>query len=216
MIVLTFFNPFTLTQNSYFATWVALIASLLVLGDTFSRVGDKFRELSSSHLREDAQAKTLLGLFLASVIVACASIEYVGEGYGQATFGLIAGIVTACTAALMHFLHTKQKIGLLLKKAFAITFFLLWVLATGFLTFDAPFLTTSNGFFATWAAMYFITWYAFLAYGGGDFHLTATVRRSLSFHSMEDTRGNRLESVSHSAAPTPPYASSVSPNSNVA
>lgn len=111
MIVLTFFNPFTTTENSYFAAWVALIASLLILGDQFQRVGDKFRELSQSRIHSDAPAKSLVGFCLACVIVFCSCLEYVGEGVGQATFGMIVAIVSAILAALVYWLTEKGKIG---------------------------------------------------------------------------------------------------------
>ena len=67
MIVLTFFNPFTATTNAYFAAWAALVASLLILGDCFARVGDKFRELSASRVHEDAHAKVRARPFLPAV-----------------------------------------------------------------------------------------------------------------------------------------------------
>ncbi len=111
MIVLTFFNPYTTTENSYFAAWAALIASLLILGDCFTRVGDKFREFSSSRIHQDSHAKPLVGLTIASTIMACATLEYVGEGFGQAVFGLIVGILSACCAAIMYLLTDKGKIG---------------------------------------------------------------------------------------------------------
>ena len=36
--ILTFFSPFTKTSNAFFATWVATLTSILMLGATFTRV----------------------------------------------------------------------------------------------------------------------------------------------------------------------------------
>ena len=62
--------------------------------------------------------------------------------------------------------------------------------------------------------MYFIGWYTYQIFGGGDFELSKSFKRSLSFHPMVDTRANRLDSVSHSASAQPVAA--IPPSNNVA
>lgn len=107
--VLTFFSPYTVTSNAYFAIWVALIASVLILGDSFVRVGDKFREFSSSHIHQDRNAFALLGMSLASIVVFCASIEYVNSGQG--VYGIVIGVLSTCFGVSTYYLSDKQKIG---------------------------------------------------------------------------------------------------------
>lgn len=220
-IVLTFFAPFRGTSNAYFATWAALIASLLVLADTWMAVGDKLRALSTSRIHTDGNARSLVAMTLASILVFFASFEYVGEGVSQGTYALIVSMISACLSALTFFLTEKQKIGLAVKKAIAATLVINWIIAAIILTFDQPFTFTSNGFFGTWFATYFAVTYCWQIFGGGDFELSRGAVRALSFISVEDVReerGERLDSVagpavvSVSSGPAAP----IPPSSNVA
>ena len=61
-------------------------------------------------------------------------------------------------------------------------------IASCILTLGGPFNETGNGFFSTWASMYFIASYTFQIYGGGDFEVTRVLRRSLTMEEVEDGR----------------------------
>jgi len=182
--VLTFFSPFTATSNAYFATWAAFVASVLMCTSAFQRVAAAFGRASS--LREDANVKSLVGLALSSVVVLFSCIEYVGLGDGKAVFGLIAGALSALLAALMYFLVDRKKAGIPLKKAMACLFVLLWVCAAVVLTFDGPFGSTGNGYFATWIAAICSFSFAYQEFVGGELPLTRGLRSSFSFTPMED------------------------------
>ena len=110
-LVLTFFEPFLVTSNAYFAIWAAFIASLLVLGDCFQRVGSAFSSMSTSRIHDDSNAKALIGLSLSSAIVMVASFEFAGMGQGKGTFGITVGILSTTAGALLYYLCDRKKIG---------------------------------------------------------------------------------------------------------
>lgn len=126
--------------------------------------------------------------------------------------------------------------GLLLQKMLAILFFAIWVASAIVLTFDAPFTSTSNGFFGacalplslsyaasqtcftfvaviivdligTWFATFFATMYLYQLFDGGDMNLARGLRQSLSFHHMEDLKTEN--SSAGLAEPIPPSSSNI-------
>ena len=227
-LILTFFNPYTTTGDSYFAAWAALIASLLILKDSFTHIGEKFKQVASMRTRQVPQNQSLAGLAIASSVMTLASLQYIGAGSKAAVFGLIVGLISVVCAIIMKLGTDRGRIGaparaltppphcrcvapsdccfvripcaltsagasavpvgLLVKKVYAITFVFLWFIASCILTLGGPFNETGNGFFSTWASMYFIASYTFQVYGGGDFEVTRVLRRSLTMEEVEDGR----------------------------
>jgi hypothetical protein len=162
----------------------AFVASLLMLGGSFNRVAKAFN--SASVIREDANVKSLVGLALSSAVVVFSTIEFVGLGIGEATFGLVAGIASSVLASLMYILVERNKAGPPLKKATGVLFVLLWLVLCIVLTFDGPFQGTGNGYFGTWFATFCAFSFAYQEFIGGQIPLTSSLRNSFSFAPMND------------------------------
>ena len=204
-IILTFYGPWTTTSVSYFACWIALVASAQACATSFTRVSTVFRSLSataydakvmphtpsasrltpshlrltpshftpySSHLVRTVQVSYLAGVGLASFTLFLASLNYTGEGgafegganyigSALATFGVAAGVVSLVMAFALTYLVDRNKISKLGVKIAAGFLVLLWFAAVAFLTFDAPFEETGNGFFACWCGFAASSAYAY-------------------------------------------------------
>ena len=196
-IILTFYGPWTTTSVSYFACWIALVASAQACATSFTRVSTVFRSLSataydakvmpraypgSSHLTPShlhtphtssvLQVSYLAGVGLASFTLFLASLNYTGEagafegganyiGSALATFGVAAGVVSLVMAFALTYLVDRNKISKLGVKIAAGFLVLLWFAAVAFLTFDAPFEETGNGFFACWCGFAASSAYAY-------------------------------------------------------
>ena len=115
-MILTFFGPFLSTTNGFFATWVATIASLLLLSSTFNRVEHMFRNAQSNALADDDAAKSLIGLAFGSSVVFGASIEPASIGLPFGMFGMSVGIISAVIALVLYILFKKGKLMPALKK----------------------------------------------------------------------------------------------------
>ena len=196
-IILTFYGPWTTTSVSYFACWIALVASAQACATSFTRVSTVFRSLSAtaydakvmprtprpphaSHLHtftshpnlHTSQVSYLAGVGLASFTLFLASLNYTGEagafegganyiGSALATFGVAAGVVSLVMAFALTYLVDRNKISKLGVKIAAGFLVLLWFAAVAFLTFDAPFEETGNGFFACWCGFAASSAYAY-------------------------------------------------------
>ena len=197
-IILTFYGPWTTTSVSYFACWIALVASAQACATSFTRVSTVFRSLSAtaydakvmprarlvrltplalSHLTLHTscvrlQVSYLAGVGLASFTLFLASLNYTGEGgafegganyigSALATFGVAAGVVSLVMAFALTYLVDRNKISKLGVKIAAGFLVLLWFAAVAFLTFDAPFEETGNGFFACWCGFAASSAYAY-------------------------------------------------------
>jgi len=175
-------QPVHTTSNAYFAIWAAFIISLLLLSSSFTRVERAFRSMSS--IRDEVGVKAMLGLCVSSAIVLFSTIEYVAEGIGEATFGLIAAIFSTLLAALLYFLHDRQKVGPRVKKLASLFFVGLWCAGAIVLTFNRPFMLTGNGYFATWIAAFCSVALAYGEFVGGPIPVAGSLRRSFSFKPM--------------------------------
>jgi hypothetical protein len=169
-IILTFYGPWTTTSVSYFACWIALVASAQACATSFTRVSTVFRSLSATAY--DAKVSYLAGVGLASFTLFLASLNYTGEagafegganyiGSALATFGVAAGVVSLVMAFALTYLVDRNKISKLGVKIAAGFLVLLWFAAVAFLTFDAPFEETGNGFFACWCGFAASSAYAY-------------------------------------------------------
>jgi len=146
--VLTFHGPYRTTGNPYFACWAALLCSVLLCADAFTKmkVGiDHLKGASSSYLRE------MFGLFVSSLTLFFASIDFVGSGTGA--YGMSLGIISAVICVLATYLVEAKKIGAPLRKGVSGVLLVLWAAAAVLLTFDSPFTSTGNGYFACWLGL---------------------------------------------------------------
>jgi len=146
--VLTFHGPYRTTGNPYFACWAALLCSLLLCADAFTKmkVGmDQLKGASSSYLRE------MFGLLVSSLTLFFASIDFVGHSTGS--YGMSLGIISAVVTVAATYLVETKKIGAPIRKVVSGLLLVLWTAAAVFLTFDSPFTSTGNGYFACWLGL---------------------------------------------------------------
>jgi len=146
--VLTFHGPYRTTGNPYFACWASLLCSVLLCADAFTKmkVGiDHLKGASSSYLRE------MFGLFVSSLTLFFASIDFVSSGTGA--YGMSLGIISAVICASSTYLVEGKKIGAPLRKGVSGVLLVLWAAAAVLLTFDSPFTSTGNGYFACWLGL---------------------------------------------------------------
>merc|ERR1740130_287322 len=88
--VLTFHGPYRTTGNPYFACWAALICSVMLCADAFTKM-----KVGMDHLKggESAYHREMFGLWVASVTLFFASLDFVSHGTGA--FGVSLGIISA-------------------------------------------------------------------------------------------------------------------------
>lgn len=159
---LTFGSPFTTTGNGYFAAWGCVVVSAMTMGIT----GDAFRSRIEG-------LGSLLGLGGCSVIVIIALIEFVGTEESS-VYAMVVTVFTIVLVAVVlyfekkHALTTKTKMFMRVKFGLLALFALLWLILACLVTFRGPFVTTGNGYFASWAGMvcaFFVTFSAWKELG---------------------------------------------------
>jgi len=180
--------PGNLTIMQAFAIWVAVACSMLMLGALIDRVGTAFQSMSNSPIHADGNAKSLIALTVSSAVVMFASIEFVGQGEGEAIFSLVVGIFSMLFTLLIFYLADRKKIGMRPQQAAASLLLALWCAEISVTTFYRPFNVTGNGFFGSWLALCCSAAFTYQCFVGGDgiTHFGRALTRSLSFHPMTD------------------------------
>ena len=195
--VLTFFEPFNMTSNAYFAIWAAVIASFVAVGTAFSNVGDAFTSLAKLEL--ESGKRLLAGLIIAAFIVLFAAINILITPHwsaysGAGTYALVVGILTDLLGVFLYVMLGKKRASAPLLKGSALLFSVLWMFAVCMLTFaPQPFSVTGNGYFATWAAAGFSLAFAYQQFLGADLPLGSSIRRSFSFKPMTNQVSDAVE-----------------------
>jgi len=153
---LTFSSPFTTTGNGYFAAWACVVTSAMAMGFTADALKDSVKDLGS-----------LMGLCASSVVLIFALIQFVGSGApdsirGESIYAMsVACLTVVLVFGLMYFQkqphgnssdseyrdHSKEG---MVRFGFLSFFALLWLVLACLVTFSGPFVTTGNGYFASW------------------------------------------------------------------
>lgn len=149
VIVLTFFGSFQTTAiaNGYFGAWFAFFFASLMLFSAFPLFEHKLDKAMHS------PRKPLLFLIVASAVVMGASIdpcspqyncyEYNGWAVSMSSISLIVAIILFIAA---------DKLSATAMKYISLFLVLWWAVGTLVVTFGAPFVTTGNGYFFSYAA----------------------------------------------------------------
>ena len=153
-ITLTFYGPFTVTSNGYFACWAALIFSVAMLVATLGRIAAEQTDAAKAALREK---RSLAGLLVASAVMigACISRAYMlAVGIAEVAYPLVCAIATVVCVSVMLLAATKlPDLG---KALLALTMLGMWIATLYVATFGlGPFAVTGNGFFAAWLGVIF-------------------------------------------------------------
>eukprot|EP00750_Incisomonas_marina_P031505 INCI8209.1.p1 GENE.INCI8209.1~~INCI8209.1.p1 ORF type:complete len:363 (+),score=52.49 INCI8209.1:265-1353(+) len=153
----TFVGPaqFLTTSNGYFAAWGGLFFSLVFLflvSPIFKAQADKMKAALVNQSFTDQ-----IGLIFSSVVVLIeASATYVADGYSA--YAVSTAVISIVFTSVTIFLVTSKDQNPSFVRAFAwITAFLFvwWVVGFCVMTFNQPFPTTGNGYFASIAAVFF-------------------------------------------------------------
>jgi len=147
--ILTFHAPYQVTSNAYFACWVALFSSLIMCVDAFSNLQSAWQKYSTA--TSDMTMQLMLVMLMASLILFLASLDF--ANFSQGKWGIICGLSTAILTIIYYYLQTKNRLSLSGRKAISTLNVLFWAFGVGVLTFDFPFRTTGNGFFACWTGL---------------------------------------------------------------
>jgi len=158
---ITFSSPFTTTGNGYFAAWGCVVTSAMAMGFT----GDAFRSKVEG-------MGALLGLAASSAVVVIALIDFVGkesQSYSrkESIYAMVVSIFTILLViGIMYYqkLHGDQKWFVRFKFGALMLFNLMWLVLACLVTFNGPFSTTGNGYFASWMGASCIAFASFSAW----------------------------------------------------
>lgn len=148
--ILTFkggMGVFITTGNGYFACWIAWGCSSWLLKTEFARaqaVIDRFQTMGMVSWLLLAS-----GVEVFASIAVCDMPDYSGCPNDLAIWALVAGAVSLVVALLLMFVPVVNKHV----KYIAMFLAIWWICGAGANTFKGPFMTTGNGYFASWACL---------------------------------------------------------------
>lgn len=149
---LTFASPFTETGNGYFAAWACVATSAMAMGLTVDALRNRIKGLGS-----------LMGLCACAAIVVIALIDHMGYSVpefeylrGESIYAMVISCFTVVLCVgLLYFEKqnegsTPDRTETTVKFGFLAVFAVLWFVLAFLVTFRGPFVTTGNGYFASW------------------------------------------------------------------
>jgi len=140
-------TPFKFTGNGYFSVWAMVIFAAQHSGVSHEDVRKELSSLSSLNLFAIA----------AIVVIVAASFEVPnvsGSVRGNTIYILVLACLTVCLVGGMFLMergdtpYVDKKIQFYVLSLFSI----MWIVAAGLATFEGPFNTTGNGYFASWGS----------------------------------------------------------------
>lgn len=171
-LITTFYTPFNVISNGYFAVWAAAIASTLYLAVTFQEARV---EMSLDFDVPDQKIMSMLFNFSASIVVLIAVLVSLKkdswEWNGWIIWALVCcgfGILFAgIMIPLLRFVEMPDAAS----KWASLFYFIWWTIGTATMTFQQPFniqqpvnsgleaIQNANGYFAAWLAFLSALWF---------------------------------------------------------
>jgi len=169
--ICTFKEPFSDSGNGYFAAWGAFIASFIMAG----AVSERLRTFLGTNIERvvagSIESKLSMGIAAASVVL-LAAVAVEATDYDHPTGQELWGVICAFTSCIFILIHTMMRIPCqrytLPPSIFGAILAIWWLPGVAVLTFDAPFKTSSNGYFAAWIAFIFSMWLSLEGVDGYD------------------------------------------------
>lgn len=144
--IMTFQGPFTATTNGYFATWAALSSSVMLLSASVPAVAEK-----ATGAKEKLLGAPLLIFLVCSLVVLFAGLQFTQYGLWQVILGVIIAGIGIFYSLL--FSLAGEKLDASMQQYGTLIMLVLWAVEAGVCTFQAPFVVTGNGYFASWVGL---------------------------------------------------------------
>lgn len=142
-------GPFDETGNGYFASWALVVFSGMSMGLTHDVVPIHIRKITSG-------MNLILGLGASAILVLISVIPYFDNkkfyNNGESTLAVIVAVLTILVVANIAYAKYSNNVQIQQYEFPTLAVFAaFWTLTAILTTFRGPFLTTGNGYFATWA-----------------------------------------------------------------
>eukprot|EP00468_Gymnochlora_sp_CCMP2014_P006619 CAMPEP_0167757156 /NCGR_PEP_ID=MMETSP0110_2-20121227/9772_1 /TAXON_ID=629695 /ORGANISM="Gymnochlora sp., Strain CCMP2014" /LENGTH=333 /DNA_ID=CAMNT_0007643321 /DNA_START=48 /DNA_END=1049 /DNA_ORIENTATION=- len=149
--ILTFDRPFTATGNGYFAIWAGFIVACHFTYHAVPRLQDYVNRLNEGAFQLWSR-KVLLVILIASIVEVFAAANACANSSCTKYFGwaVACGTISAVYIAVLLLLPTYTTRFLYV---FSTLLFIWWCIGAASMTYDQPFPSTGNGYFACWVAV---------------------------------------------------------------
>lgn len=167
--VCTFSEPFNTTGNGYFATWGAAIISVYFAQISFEKFNALLGKTFTNALSGTIERRVMMMTMILSFVFAFSALtnkqnEFPTRFTSQEKWGFACGMTSGGLIVVYMLLKafTNMVTGNTIIKYISYLLVVLWLFGVGVCTFDAPFITTGNGYFTAWGSFLTSIYLAYL------------------------------------------------------
>jgi cytochrome bd-type quinol oxidase subunit 2 len=141
---MTFKSPFVATSNGYFGAWLALYAAFMLCQNQSETLRGWIGQVG-------AHGNLLVALTVASAAVLAQTLILTVDShrFENEVVAWICSVTSLVICLLIVLLKVQDDV----LKWIMLGMLALWSVGVGFLTFDGPYVVTSNAYFACWIAL---------------------------------------------------------------